>query len=402
MQAQIVGLVTPLMAIVFMTTFLLLWKQGGMGRYVLGFAGAYLFFALGFAATHLLDTSSFYVFHVTQLFYTGGTFCIVWAVCKRVGQDVSLPSLCLTYAIAAGVLAVCVYATADVAPRLYAVNTGYGVMFAIGSLTLLRAPRREVFDRLVILMMVLSAINFFTRPVLTLLVERSFDASVYRETIYYSVLNLALTIMALVTAMTLIGASVSDLMRSVKERGDRDPLTGLRNRRSFETDIRALAERARREGVSMSLVVADIDNFKQVNDVFGHQAGDLAIANFGRLISNMVRDCDLSGRIGGEEFCIVVWNCDLGAASRLAERIRFQFASERQEGVSEGIRLTASFGVAEWQGDERYAKVFARADAALYRAKETGRNRVLNEQSPELTPEVVQTASPQEGVANAA
>lgn len=382
MNTQIIGLTTPLMALVFFATFLLLWWRGKMDAYVLGFAASYLFFALGFAATHLLDPTSAYLFHVTQVLYTAGTVSLLWGATRRINQPLMVGPIVVTYVVAAIVLAIAVAVTDDVAPRLYIVNTSYGVMFAGGALTLLHSRRRELFDILVIALFVASAINFFIRPVLTLLVEQSIQASDYRDSVYYSVLNLALAIMSLMTAMTLVGACVSDLVSTIRDKSDRDLLTGLRNRRAFEADIDDLLDRARHDDVPASLVVADIDHFKQVNDLWGHQAGDQAIANFGKLIQTMVRDVDIVGRIGGEEFCILIWNCPENSAHKLAERIRHAFAQMAHDGISENIHLTASFGVTEWRSGEPYRKLFARADSYLYDAKENGRNKVVSAGKP--------------------
>ena len=376
MAPQIIGLTTPLMAMVFVFTFLLLWWRGGMGRYVLAFAASYFFFALGFSATHLMAEESPFTFHVTQAFYTLGTVCVLWGAAERIHQRLFFGPIMLTYAVAAAVLAVAVVVSDDIAPRLYIVNTGYGVMFAGGALTLMHSRRRELFDVLVIWLFVASSINFFVRPVLTLLVEGSIATGDYRESIYYSVLNVALAIMSLVTAITLIGACVSDLVSSMRETSARDLLTGLRNRRAFENDLATMLDKAKVADVPVSLVVADIDHFKQVNDLWGHLAGDQAIAGFGKLIDGTVRSCDITGRIGGEEFCILVWNCDETEATRLAERIRVAFAQTKHESISSNIHLTASFGVTQWTGKESYRRLFGRADALLYRAKDGGRNRV--------------------------
>jgi diguanylate cyclase (GGDEF)-like protein len=145
--------------------------------------------------------------------------------------------------------------------------------------------------------------------------------------------------------------------------------------------------------------VADIDNFKQVNDIWGHQSGDEAISGFGRLIEGMVRGCDTAGRIGGEEFCIAVWNCPNEPATRLAERIRVAFARLEHAGIGSDIRLTASFGVATARAGENYRELFARADAALYLAKSGGRNQVRNAELPASDPAIdladAAAASPQ-------
>ena len=138
-------------------------------------------------------------------------------------------------------------------------------------------------------------------------------------------------------------------------------------------------QRAREEDVPISVIVADIDHFKRVNDIWGHQVGDSAIAGFGDLLRSAIRSTDIAGRVGGEEFCLFVWDCPAGPTRKLAERIRTRFEHMQIEGISDGVRLTASFGIAQWEPDEGYGRLFARADAALYRAKQAGRNRIVSQ-----------------------
>lgn len=401
-QEQILGLITPMMAAVFMTVFLVLWKRGRMGRYVLAFAGAYFFFGLGFLATHLVpDTGASYVFPLTQLLYSLGCVCAVWGAANRVGQAVSLPVLGYVYGISAVTLLVAIAASGQTDPRLYIVNTGYGVMFALGTMALLQANRRSAIDILVIVLFAASATQFLVRPVLTLLIVGGSGASDYRESMYYSVLSVAITIQSLMTAVTLVGACTWDQVIAERERAMRDMLTGLRARRAFEQDALAVIERAKQEGVYISLIVADIDHFKSVNDVYGHQAGDQGIAAFGSVIAGMIRNSDVAGRIGGEEFCIIAWNCDGSQAEAMAERIRRRLGDTPVSGLPAEVRLTASFGVAERLESEGYGKMFARADAELYRAKETGRNRVCFARPPAVASLASQEAK-REAVARSA
>lgn len=378
MQTQILGLVTPLMALFFAATFVMLWRVGRMKLYVLGFGIAFIFSATGFLITHFLPADAIYLFHTTQIFYSLGSVVLLASVCERAGQRLHLPSMAVIYLISALIMAITISFSNDVASRLVLVNIGYGVMFAMGVATLLSARRRNLIDFAIIGVMALQAVDFLVRPSLTLLFEQSIPVEAYRDSIYYSLIGLTLGVKGLTVAMVLIAATIADWTTVLRENGERDALTGLHNRGSFEQSMIVLLPRAQTEGRSLSLVVADIDHFKQVNDIWGHQAGDQVITDFGMLIKNKVRACDTAGRIGGEEFCIAVWNCDNEPAYRLAERIRQAFAGLKHSAINDDIRLTASFGVATARDGETYKQLFARADKALYDAKSKGRDRVVN------------------------
>ena len=380
MREQIIGMITPTMAVMFSVGFLLLWKRGTLGNYVLAFAAAYAFFAIGFGVTHLFDTGSPYVFHTTQFFYTLSTASGIWGVARRVDQPPHLGVLLIIYALSAGTLALAILLSDDLTSRLIIVNMGYGVMYVVAVMSLLNAHRRDTIDKIVIGMQALLAAQFLIRPLLTLLIEGSIPAAAYRESLYYSVLNLSLALLSLLAAMVLVAACIYDQIAAVRERAELDLLTGLRTRRAFEQDAIAYLERAKQEGVPVSLVVADIDHFKAVNDIYGHQTGDRAIARFGEVVRGTIRDTDIAGRIGGEEFCILAWNCDGKAAVAMAERVRNRFGVSVIEGMPEDHRLTASFGIAGRCEGEGYGKLFARSDAALYAAKQGGRNRSIHDE----------------------
>ncbi len=382
MRAQIMGLITPTMAIVFCAVFLVMWWRGKMDNYVLGFAATYLFFSLGFGVTHLFDTDAPYVFHITQFFYTMAICATMWGLARRAGQPHHLGAMMVVYFLSAATLFAALVTTNDRSSALLIVNMGYGVMKLITVMVLVGAHRREAIDKLIIAVQAVFSAQFFIRPVLTLTIDQSIPAELYRESVYYSVLNLSLALLSLVGAVVLIGACVYDQIRAVREHAELDGLTGLLTRRAFERDVVEKIEKSKQGSIPVSLVVADIDHFKAVNDVWGHQIGDNAIAQFGEVIAAEIRDTDIAGRIGGEEFCVLAWNCDGKAAVKLAERIRERFAEMQVAGMPHDHRLTASFGVAGRDEGEGYGKLFARSDGALYRAKKEGRNRSVRAEQP--------------------
>jgi diguanylate cyclase (GGDEF)-like protein len=157
-----------------------------------------------------------------------------------------------------------------------------------------------------------------------------------------------------------------------------DDLTGLVNRRRFIEALDSEIERARQFGSALTIVLADLDNFKQVNDEFGHHGGDVALRAFADLIRSHVRDVDVSGRIGGEEFAILLPDTDAAGAAQVAERMR-RSLNEVAIPISDGaaIHVFSSFGVAELCPGQSGDDLLRAADAALYRAKDAGKNRVV-------------------------
>ncbi|MEL6542301.1 MAG: GGDEF domain-containing protein [Pseudomonadota bacterium] len=378
MQAQILGLLTPLMALLFAATFIVFWKAGRMKRHVLGFGLGYICFAVGFLLTHFLPSEAIYTFHATQFCYSLGCVLFLGSACERVGQTLHLPLIIGIYALNAVVLALAISVTDDAGPRLILLNMGYGAMYTVGLTSLLAAQRRTLPDMAIVFLIAFSACDFFVRPSLSVMFEQTIPAAQYKESVYYSLIGLVLGVKSIMGAMILIGATIVEWTISLRESSEKDSLTGLHNRAAFEEAMQVTIPRAYNEKRPFSLVVADIDHFKQVNDIWGHQAGDKAISDFGELIGEMIRGCDIAGRIGGEEFCIAVWNCPNEPAERLADRIRRAFAQLKHEGLGDDIRVTASFGIATAQEGESYERLFARADAALYEAKSSGRDCVVN------------------------
>jgi diguanylate cyclase (GGDEF)-like protein len=156
-----------------------------------------------------------------------------------------------------------------------------------------------------------------------------------------------------------------------------DSLTGTATRRAFDaTAADALAE-ARRQGVPLSLLALDLDRFKNINDRYGHAAGDRVLAATSRAWTALLRDRDLLARIGGEEFVVVCPDTSMGKARGIAARLLEATEALRFEDIDPALRVGVSIGLAQAGTDDTVAALLARADAALYRAKQGGRGRVV-------------------------
>jgi diguanylate cyclase (GGDEF)-like protein len=167
------------------------------------------------------------------------------------------------------------------------------------------------------------------------------------------------------------------LHRAVEQQAITDDLTGLANRRRFGESLALEVSRAQRFSGSLALVLADLDDFKRVNDLYGHQVGDDVLRRFAELMRESVREFDLAARHGGEEFAILVPETDLDGGMRLAERLAAALRAARFSSPGgETFAVTSSFGVAAFPDAHSAEQLMLNADRALYRAKKEGKNRV--------------------------
>jgi diguanylate cyclase (GGDEF)-like protein len=182
---------------------------------------------------------------------------------------------------------------------------------------------------------------------------------------------------ASLAAHAVVALDNARLHRIVERQALVDGLTGLANRRQCEETLASELARVERFGGPLAVVVADLDWFKDVNDRYGHPAGDAVLREFAALLHETLRDVDVAGRWGGEEFLLILPGTDLAGGARVAERIRVGLAG-RIVASADGtpIPVTASFGVAATPPAGTASELFAAADAALYEAKRAGKNRV--------------------------
>jgi diguanylate cyclase (GGDEF)-like protein/PAS domain S-box-containing protein len=166
------------------------------------------------------------------------------------------------------------------------------------------------------------------------------------------------------------------LEAELRRHADVDELTGLASRRAFvAAAMRAIAAAPGRQ--QLAVVALDIDHFKDVNDRHGHLAGDSVLAAVGAELNRQCRASDVVGRLGGEEFAMLLTDTSLDAAVAIAEHIRRQLRTTSVTCEDCAVTVTASFGVAVWRAGDSYVELLARADGGLYRAKRGGRDRVV-------------------------
>ncbi len=167
--------------------------------------------------------------------------------------------------------------------------------------------------------------------------------------------------------------------RKLLETNMRDGLTGIYNRRHLDRRLSEEFERSRRYGRSFSLIVCDIDFFKKVNDTYGHNCGDFILKSVAEAIGSSIRKTDCFARFGGEEFCCLLPETDLESAMIVAEKFRCEVEGLDNEFQGANVKVTISLGVSEQRESMPTPEsLFVKADQALYRAKQTGRNRAVS------------------------
>lgn len=182
-----------------------------------------------------------------------------------------------------------------------------------------------------------------------------------------------------VLTMALVLVLFRERQVELADLAEHDPLTGLYNRLSLDSIGQSERERALDRGAPFSLVLLDLDHFKDINDRFGHQAGDRALERAAELIEGVIRDSDFAFRFGGEEFMVLLPGARSAEAEQVAERLRAQISECRIEIRGERVALGASLGVIECNPEQTsWDDCVALADRALYEAKRGGRNRVVN------------------------
>ncbi|WP_432200749.1 GGDEF domain-containing protein [Erythrobacter sp. W53] len=376
MHAMILTFVIPAVALIFTVAFFGLWWNNRKCIHVLAFSACFASIAIGVAFNIWISANvglpGIVFYHLLSM---AGLLAMMWGLTVRHGQKAPIGAYGATALFTCAILWIA-SAAGEVSAMKMAQNTNSALIMAMMATNLWHYSKDHWADRALIWVLSTLALFGFVRPLLTELSDVLFGGGEAGAATLTSIHALVLAVLLTLMALCLAAMVISDNMDQQRHEAAFDPLSGVRMRGAFESDAKALLQYAREEGLPVSLIVADIDHFKAVNDAFGHVAGDRVIAGFGKMLGQMTRGRDITGRVGGEEFCILVWNCNLTQAAKMSERIRRAFAASSHCKENHDVRCTASFGIAEAERDEGYSALFERADAALYRAKRAGRNRV--------------------------
>jgi diguanylate cyclase (GGDEF)-like protein len=172
-------------------------------------------------------------------------------------------------------------------------------------------------------------------------------------------------------------AALQDKTRQLERLASLDTLTGLHNRRHANAFLDLALESAAREGVALTVALADVDHFKQINDGHSHAVGDQVLERVAQVLADRMRESDLVARYGGEEFLFCLVGMDEQRAKEFCEELRLAVEQHPWEALSPGLQVTMSIGLTARQQESTVKALLERADACLYKAKHLGRNRVV-------------------------
>lgn len=371
--------------------FLLLYLQDRNQLPALKLAGAYLFSLVGFVAIMMVDTDlqpAYQPVILGSLFV--GHFLMLWGVASLFGKDV--PWLSFGFA-ALLVIAAILYANYQGSMfwlRVIAVSCFTAVVYLTCATLVWRARSHKVDLVLASVLLLQSLLSVYRILRVGLSDLELATHGAFKSSQFAFSMQTENAIFAIMIGLALFARYSVTLVMQLQRLAETDPLTGLFNRRAFEARVQAL--RAAAAPLPSGLIICDIDHFKNVNDCYGHEIGDRTLKAFARLLQRETPETAICARLGGEEFCILVAGLD-GEATRLLA-IHLRGAVERLHiAISPGsLKLTASFGYCQLDSGDDLWTALAVADAAVYQAKNDGRNLVRGTPLAMMQPDQVEVA----------
>ncbi|QYO76730.1 sensor domain-containing diguanylate cyclase [Devosia salina] len=252
----------------------------------------------------------------------------------------------------------------------------YAVIQAIGVGVILANPRKRALDLALLVIYFISALHFLAKPVLAMLIGSGAAPQAYMGSTYAAVSQTVGAVLLIANGLMMLLIIIRDVMADMTARSETDTLSTLLNRRGFEDRGDKALTLAARSGVPAVMIVADLDHFKQINDTFGHAAGDEVIAAFAAVLRDCAPPHAVLGRLGGEEFAAFLPGANLATGRLYAETVRNAFRAGPRGHMGVDRTVSASFGVAQFVPSDHLSDLLRRADAALYQAKTDGRDCV--------------------------
>ena len=346
---------------------------------------AALMLAIGFAISSYsaIAEAMLLVSDFTRFFALGAFASVLAGICVivlAIGEYYKVPVsrlLLLAVFVAGAATAVWIFDLPRGTPgHSFPYQMPFFVVLAIGASAVYRSQRRSPADRVLLGLLILSALYFPLKAYVAVAVGAGRDAHSYLFSDFAVVSQGLGAILIVATGLVLVWVLVREIIDEADARSETDPLSGLLNRRGFGRQVQPLLQ-YQGQPLSGTLILADLDHFKRINDQYGHHAGDEVIQAFARLLRSWAPEGAAVGRIGGEEFAIYLPVSDVESGQALARGVRAALAASRMKSIKARLKITASWGGADVAPGETLESVMRRADGALYAAKAAGRDRVV-------------------------
>ncbi|TPO01805.1 GGDEF domain-containing protein [Mesorhizobium sp. B1-1-5] len=382
----LIALLNPTIALALGAAFLVLWCYQRHRPYLAALGASYCLSAPGFLLQYFtLPVGVALTKLVSNICFTIAACCLSSAIIARYGRRVPYVGIGI---VTGGGLAAFIwfmFVQPDLTWRVLAMNFGFGALSLLVGAELRTVRNNGPTEKILFALSLLSGLNFIARTLVVVIAHGPFPSyEGFYGSSYWTTALLSHALLSLLIALCLFTAAALDVMRALKDETHTDPLSGILNRRGFEERATLLLDQCGKAGFPVALVLADLDHFKALNDQHGHEAGDRVIADFAAKLRSATGARGAAGRIGGEEFAVLLPLSDLASARLFAEAIRSFYSAGAVDGLPPDTRVTASFGVAARTGREGLMPLMRRADEALYKAKKNGRDSVrLSYERPE-------------------
>ncbi|WP_439815479.1 diguanylate cyclase domain-containing protein [Zavarzinia sp. CC-PAN008] len=381
-----IALLNPGIGLLLAGAFGVLWLYRRDQVYVRTAAWAYGVMAVAFVVQDFAPRLPYDVHRIpSNLGFLAAAALLTAAMMQRARVAVPWRLLLALGGVTLGAMVWFLLVQPDLGARIWVMSWGfaaYALVMAVGLARAQRAAaaagtRPRLIDRLMVRVTVLAGLLYALRPLALAGMPggaaTQFDLA---SSVYWAMVQSSQAMLSILLALVLMVAFAVDRIGEARAEADTDPLSGLLNRRGFEAAAQAALRRAATAGVPAALMIADLDHFKRINDSHGHAVGDAVIALFGAHVRDLIGVHTIAGRIGGEEFAILLPAVDLGGARRLADQLCRDLPAWASGRVPDGLRPTVSVGLAVGLPGTTLAALLARADRALYDAKQAGRDQV--------------------------
>ncbi|WP_077148416.1 GGDEF domain-containing protein [Sphingopyxis sp. KK2] len=366
------------MGLLLAVAFFLLWMHRRDQHYVLLAGLSYAAMAAGFLILDFAPVLPFEAQRIpANIGFLVAAVLIVGAAIARYRVPVPWRGMAAICAVAMTTFLWYLFIQPSITHRVLVISIALGLVALQLPIRLRRMPRAHLVDHILFWVGVLSATNFIIRPLLIIGLTGGFSTYAgFQQSIYWTTVQFSQAMISILFALCLMVAAAIDLMAELREQADGDALSGLLNRRGFEGAAGVAVRAAADEDRPAALLIADIDHFKAVNDTHGHATGDAIIAAFGAHIRAAGPADMIAGRIGGEEFALLLPGANIESARTLAEAIRTGMAGACAPCTPDTPPPTVSIGLAASVPGTGLSRLMRDADQALYEAKRAGRNRV--------------------------